>query len=82
MTICSGAQPAGGVQPNGYTGARCAGSSAWRMTSMTTPSNCSPAKPSSSNIKLKPSDRRQSPRNCQASASSRRTSSPEEYRRS
>ena len=45
MTICSGVHPAGGVQPNGYTGARCVGSSAWRMTSMTSPSNCKPRQP-------------------------------------
>ena len=52
VTIWSGVQFGGGVQPNGYAGARCVASSAWRMTSMTTPNNCNPSRPSSSRTRL------------------------------
>src|SRR5579862_6584891 len=51
------------------------------MTSTTTPSNCNPSKASSRSSTLKARDATQSTRNCQASASRRRTSSPVEYRR-
>src|SRR5947199_8751235 len=52
------------------------------MTSMTTPRNCRPARPSSNNTMLRISDRRQSTRNCQARPSRRRTSSDVGYWRS
>src|SRR5882757_6327924 len=82
VTICSGVQVVGGCQPNGYDGARCVASSAFRITSMTTPSNWSPTRPSSSKMMLSVSERRQSPRNCHAKPSKRRTSSHVGYWRS
>src|SRR5262245_24721303 len=49
---------------------------------MTTPNHCKPARPSNSNVRLSTTDSKQSPRNCHASARSRRTSSEFEYSRS
>src|SRR5208282_2407304 len=52
------------------------------MTSITTPSNLRPAMPSNSSTTLNTSDHRQSARNRQAKARSRRTSSRVGYRSS
>src|ERR1043165_5849048 len=52
------------------------------MTSMTTPRNCRPARPSSNKTMLRIRDRRQSTRNWQGKASRRRTSSDVGYWRS
>ena len=82
VTIRSGVQPAGGCQPNGYTGGGSDESSAYRITSITTPSNLSPTMPSNSSTTLNPSDHRQSLRNRHANANSRRTSSRVGYRSS